>query len=741
MAAAAVDVTATIDDFVRTLSFGPDCIVDNILAGGTKNISASVTVGHRLTAINSIHISNRVELKALVLQLVAGGAKELTATFEEADSFGAKVSIEDSVIFDGAKSEVEQPDLAAVRELKSMVASPGTADDAIGLGGADDNALASESHSSADLSRAGSDPSLCDFNINDQSSELSGPEPDLPVFEKIKTSVRAEDSQHRYPGNYHEVSVKGRIAMAVAKANPDCCVLCVVQDVNPLAEIELLAMAQSRRLIAVDLGVKLRLRPQPEVFAKLFTEAMHSGAWFVVVNAHKSINTCLHFSELLEDARKSNAIHTDARIIVGLEPHPHFPPGLLKGAVVMKLVSSFQGSAIMSDSMATSMSRIRLVTANEMTASQLLPAARLGSSIVAAQKPPAKKRVRISAAVDIVDIAPREVTRRPASREAPIDVYGTVALLKSFTGVLNDQFLCVKAAGEPGRFAVGSSLGNVYFLDSLGNSLLQAHAHNASIWDVSFQGKYEFATGSEDGTVATWSLRCTTADLAAETSELTPTTVTTFGADIYSATYLKNQCPSPIIIGGLQDNIVIRVPTSDTVNVVPIQMNAQVIDCLPSQSVALVGSGDGSVSVVDVDNAKVVGVMLEHSRKVPALTVRDDNQFFTGSFDSSILSWDLRIPGGVTSPVEMNGTEAITRIVHTLQLKNYVTGLHVDGVHLAASVGENLYLWDVRKLNTVLGGYAQCWKGLSRGICVQSMSNLIVTASPDRVVRFWNFVS
>jgi WD40 repeat protein len=592
------------------------------------------------------------------------------------------------------------------------------------------------------------------------------PTPGLLEFEKMKLSMRGDDLRSLFPGgasytqatsDVAEMTVKGRIKRALDRVQPGQCVICVTQDVNPIAEIELLALAQQKRVVAIDLSVKLRLRPKPEVLAAQFAEAMRTGAWFVMVNAHKSISTCLVFEELLEDAleHKLEGFDPNARIIISLEPHPHFPKELAHNAVVIKLVSTFYGSSIMSDSMAASVSRTRLVTADAMTQSQINGCSIRNSITTPAPttsvQKPAKKHVRISAAVEIVDIAPREVVK-PPKRDCPIDVSGSVALFKTFSGVGNDKFLCVQCAGEPGRFAVGSSCGNVYFLDSLGNSLLQAHAHNASIWDVSFNDKFHFATGCEDGTSAAWKLGATPTGDTANDAVLVPTAATSLGSDVYCVCYLKNVNPSPLLIGGLHNSLVIREAESDAVHLVPIPSNAQVVDCLPSSATALVGGGDGSVCVIDVATTKPLGTLVDHTRKLPALAVRDDNQFFTGSFDSSILSWDLRVPGGVTSSVQTGGvgaaagaassvvTELSAHTMHTLKLKNYVTGLDVDDVHLAASVGENLYLWDVRKLQTVLGGFPQGWKGLSRGIKVQSMAHLVVTASPDGFVRFWNFV-
>ncbi|KAK7201380.1 WD domain, G-beta repeat [Novymonas esmeraldas] len=587
------------------------------------------------------------------------------------------------------------------------------------------------------------------------------PTPGLLEFEKMKLSMRGDEMLRHLPpgvGGAHgggapsdvaEMTVKGRLRRALDRVEAGYCVICVTQDVNPIAEIELLALAAKRRVVAFDLSVKLRLRPKPEALAAQFAEAMRSGAWFVMVNAHKSISTCLVFEALLQDAHEHNLEGFDpsARIIIGLESHPHFPQGLVHHSVVIKLVSNFQGSSFLSDSMAASISRARLVTADALTQSQIggRPGrASLTSAVATATvQKPGKKQVRISAAVDIVDIAPREIVKAP-KRDCPIDVSGSVALFKTFSGVSGDKFLCVRSAGEEGRFAVGSSCGNVYFLDSLGNSLLQAHAHNASIWDVSFNDKFHFATGCEDGTSAAWKLGASLGGGSTDDAVLVPTAATSLGSDVYCVCYLKNMNPSPLLIGGLHNSLVIREAGSDAVHLVPIPSNAQVVDCLPNSATALVGGGDGSVCVVDVTTTKPLGTLVDHTRKLPALAVRDDNQFFTGSFDSSILSWDLRVPGGVTSSVQGGAATATSELaahtMHTLKLKNYVTGLDVDDVHLAASVGENLYLWDVRKLHTVLGGYPQGWKGLSRGVKVQSMAHLVVTASPDGFVRFWSFV-
>ncbi|KAG5493646.1 hypothetical protein JIQ42_02020 [Leishmania sp. Namibia] len=865
------DVVTTVEALNASFSFDPDCHIDRVLPDASQELVKQVLwAKSRVSAVDCRPVADSPELKAALLTAVmqrhsarstTGRERtmstaaavfpetRITVTFERTDEHASKVSIEGSVVSNGAVSKVEAPSSAAVQSLISEIAPPSSEEpppalpaidadlrgsfrrtmsghpgvaaallkESLGVGSPSSNAASSRrstlstapsgapkpatqrlsspppppqpalrrssskgSNASSDLddSEAASEASSSDFDTvricqlrGTSPSEscdtaaaaaaaqagAESPTPGLLEFEKMKLSMRGDELLRHLgcgAGNYGtissdvaEVTVKGRITRALDRVEMGHCVICVTQDVNPIAEIELLALAAKKRVVALDLSVKLRLRPKPEVLAAQFAEAMRSGAWFVMVNAHKSISTCLVFEELLEDAHKHKLKGFDpsARIIIALESHPHFPKALVHHAVVIKLVSNFQGSSFLSDSMAASVSRARLVTADALTQSQIGgPSARSSQLSVAPKatvQKPAKKHVRISAAVDIVDIAPREVVKVP-KRDCPIDVSGSVALFKAFSGVSGDKFLCVQSAGEEGRFAVGSSCGNVYFLDSLGNSLLQAHAHNASIWDVSFSDKFHFATGCEDGTSAVWKLGASLGGVLTDDAVLVPTAATSLGSDVYCVCYLKSMSPSSLLIGGLHNSLVVRDAESDAVHLVPIPSNAQVVDCLPNSATALVGGGDGSVCVVDVVATKPLGTLVDHTRKLPALAVRDDNQFFTGSFDSSILSWDLRVPGGVTSSVEGGAaaTELSAHTMHTLKLKNYVTGLDVDDVHLAASVGENLYLWDVRKLHTVLGGYPQGWKGLSRGVKVQSMAHLVVTASPDGFVRFWSFV-
>ncbi|RNF25337.1 uncharacterized protein Tco025E_02361 [Trypanosoma conorhini] len=414
-----------------------------------------------------------------------------------------------------------------------------------------------------------------------------------------------------------------------------------------------------------------------------------------------------------------------------MEAHPHFPQFLLKHAEVTKMQNSLSASGT-EMSMVKSLSRKRLVTAGSLCLRKNSDASALATPGLVLGTPAKKRRVRINTSVDVVDIAPRDVM--VVTRERSLHINGAIALRSAFTGVPGDKFLCVVSAAVEGRFAVGSSMGNVYFLDEVGNSLIQAHMHESAIWDVSFKGRYQFATGCEDGNAVEWIFETG----GAEGVALSPNLSTSLGNDVYCLTYLHGEPNSPLLVGGLSHSLILCSDNHE-VRRLDISSNAQVMDCIPAGPTVLVGGSDGSLTAVDVNSGSVLTSFKGHSRKLPALTVRDANQFFTGSFDSTILSWDYRATDSPTGKPLM-GELPTASVAHALKLKNYVTGLHCNDVHLAASVGENLYLWDVRNLKEVLGGYPQAWKGLSRGVRVNSASRCVVTASQDGYVRFWSFV-
>lgn len=737
---------ATVSDVSVSIMVAADCNVMEVLAHGADVVRQHLTQRHRITSINNTPIKDRCELRQLLNAMAPNSVIEVeyNLAFEHAklveiqnsvECNGALSALAPQKSFDeGSSSAEEQEDPLPIDMSKSL--------------GASLSLMQSAAHNTDDPSGI--------FQPSDSPRLLA-----FDAVEGMDATLRVKEARE-----VRMATIRQKLHRALTKVKQGCCVICVCVEVNPIAELELLAMQLNQPIHVVDLGVKLRLRPKPEAVAARLIECMRQGAWFIVTHAHKSINTLRHLEQLVDEMRTHNLtnVHENARILLCTESHPHFPMGLAAGAVLTRVQSSFACSSILSVTLAslTSTACCRLVqrgydegpSVTDPTLFRSINSAQASgphlaesiakhsntSMVSIAPAPARKKRVRLNAAVDIVDIEPREVltggmgqsTKNQSGK--PIDVSGSVALRSTFGGIVNDKFLCVKNAGDPGRFAVGSSLGNLYFLDEHGSSLLQVHAHDACIWDVSFRNKYDFATGSEDGSAAQWNFSTNLLDTESplggegETS-LEQRVASMLGADVYCVAHVheRNDLDSPVVAGGLANQLLLQTSSAPACSI-PTPSNCQVISAFRERPTVLVGGGDGSVAFVDIQpsGGTIVRVVQDHSRKVPTLTIRDANQFFTGSFDSTIRAWDHR--------------DNSCHATHTLKLKNYVTGLSVDGNHLAASVGENLYLWDVRKLNEVLGGYPQGWKGLSRGIVIQSEKRLVVTASPDGNVRFWNFV-
>lgn len=791
----------SVSDLSSSVSVAVDCQVTEILPHCADLVFLNLTTNHRIVSINGQPMKDRSELRAVLTSIPASAVVEVEYVL--AMEHGKRVDISNSVECNGQQSAVNEEaaskEKSAANESQSeveeeedmegttLIASAGAASlrvpagSVLGAQRSPRGGAAHQSHpadhamdSSARRSPIGSRGNVGNSSgaLADQSVRLGYEEnfsgfflpesPRLLAFDEVEgmdasmAAARINKSREE-----HQASIRSKLHKAVSKVKPGCCVICVCVEVNPIAEIELLALQLKQSICVVDLGVKLRLRPKPEQLAQQLVECMKSGSWFIFTHANKSISSLRTLELLVKEMREHNmqGVHSDARVIICTEPHPHFPVLLTVGAVITRIHTSFANSSLMSVTLASSTSAAactRLVIASgslshsssaspKSTTTNTSTTSEGGTAVQVPSSAPSslttlnakKKRVRLSAAVDIVDIEPRELLAGNAGGAGgksqstkPIDVSGSVALRNTFSGILNDKFLCIKPAGDAGRFAIGSSLGNVYFLDGHGNSMLQVHAHDACIWDLAFHSKYHFATASEDGSATQWQFTTEVDETEVDGGEpgLEQTITTMLGADVYCTSFVNSSDPhTPLVAGGLSSHLLIQ-KRDGTTSFLQTPSNCQVIAPFPDTNSLLVGGGDGSIAIIDVSSSggAVTAVLSDHTRKVPTLSVRDANQFFSGSFDSTIRAWDYR--------------QGSSHATHTLKLKNYVTGLSVDDVHLAASVGENLYLWDIRKLNEVLGGYPQGWKGLSRGICVQSDSKLVVTASPDGNVRFWHFV-
>lgn len=485
---------------------------------------------------------------------------------------------------------------------------------------------------------------------------------------------------------------------AVDRVGLGNCIIILTDLHNPVGEIELLAESLKREVVLVPCGVKLRHRLTGQQLTEKVIDAFRTGKWVVLSDANKSIATLAALESVLMDCRSRNleGCSPNARVFICMEPHPHFPPNLAHGCVTMRFQSSLAHSQHLIETMHSSVSRRELLTRGD-------PEGSTGDV----------RKVRISADVNVVEIEEREIYEHPKTPKV-VDVTGTVTQIATFQGVTNDKFLCVSSAGSAGRYAVGSSLGNVYIIDSEGRLSLSFHAHNASVWDVSFTSSLQCATGSEDGTAVRWK---------AANNMMEKVVCAAIGSDIYALKHLRSDNDSPFVVGGLAPTLSF-VPPSGKITSLTMPSSVQALAVWGDGNRVVVGAGDGSICYVDSTTQAITNVVEEHRKKVPCITI-DGDTLISGSFDSTIRMWDLRT--------------SLARPIHVLRLKDYVTGLDLDEDILAASVGENLYLWDVRKINEVLGGIPGAWKGLSRGVKVDSDNRTIVTSSPDGNVRIWKF--
>ncbi|CBH17201.1 hypothetical protein, conserved [Trypanosoma brucei gambiense DAL972] len=761
-------VVTTVERLVATVGISADCRIECHASDGDKDVKSKLCFGTRIVGVDGHMVTDSGELREL---LHSRRGNTVLIAFERVDCYGERVELRGSVECNGVSSSVAPQNLTETQrnrvangKRQSDVEKPSSLVSSASSSPAESVSAAisfpSVAKRCSDEVEVGHDEggsqlafSFSNFSLPELSGKVNqipgkeagsiteGLTPSLLEFEQLKVLGRGSDmnsangvtsSSHRPASSSR--TIRRSLAAALDGVEIGSCIICVYQDVNPIAELEFTAAKMGASVLTVDLGAKLRRRTRPEEFGEQFVSAMTEGKWFVMVNAHKSISTCGVLEDLMREARARNfeGFNPKARVIICLEPHPHFPRFLINHARVVKVRSSLSTSlTVLSHTMTASMTRDRVVTGGSFctigeTSENRDDPGRQGRG---------KRRVRINAAVDVVEIAPREVIETQLVREEHLSD-GRLALCATFSGVPGDRFLCVDVAGEDGRFAVGSSMGNVYFVDRFGKSLLQTHVHDSSIWDLSSHDKFHFATACEDGTCVEWAF-----DLdCGEDVVLTPSYTASLGNDAYCLSYVKSlgsQYPF-LLLGGLRHELLLLRGGGNTSMRISIPANAQVVDAFGNEPVALVGGSDGTVMAVNVDVGLSVVQFAAHTRKLPALTVRNSNNFFTGSFDSTILSWDYRTPKPVAG-IAPNSTSTAD-ITHTLKLRGYVTGLHVNDMYMAGSVGENLYLWDVRKLGEVLGGHVQAWKGLSRGIRVDSVERRIITASQDGVARVWTFV-
>lgn len=494
------------------------------------------------------------------------------------------------------------------------------------------------------------------------------------------------------------------LSSALNKVSKGRCIIGVCDaQFNPAEEIKILADELGVPApVVVDFGVKLRSRVSKEQFARTFEEAMKAGRWLVIARSTKSMSLLSLLAALVEELHNNDLRDVDdaARIIISAEPHPHFPAALTHKSKTLRIKTSFSQSSIMYESIGNSVSALRIASDQESA-------------------PKANKKVRMSSAVSVVDIESRDITKteKPSAPRAQVNVSGTVRLKAEFSALAHDKFFGIcYAAADKSRLALASSLGNVYVVDDSGSSLVSFHVHEAAVWDVSFSSEYDFVTGGEDQSAVVWSRD------DVEKDSLVCREVVKCANDVYAVRHTNSKLC--VAVGGLMPKMTLLGLSTSKVQHVALPTSLQALSPLGDNCI-VGGGGDGSVFVVDTTSSTVVSTASQHTKKCPCVTAYG-TMVISGSFDCTIRSWDSRTSGQSS---------------HTMKFQHYVTGVAADDNYLAACVGDNLYLWDVRNLSVVLGGQPQAWSGLSRAICIDADARTIVTASPDGVARFWSFAT
>jgi WD40 repeat protein len=717
--AASYDVTCTAEDVYASIQFEADCTVGVVDSHAPDSIRIAVAFGDRVVAVNEDNVGDRAELRAALANLGAATAKLYFQTAEDAEAAAlqhsqaelgnvtvddepAKVSKKEA---DGADTDEENEAMAELFELVSADGTPANGSTprlkpvspAAGGGrlpGAGASQGAGHGHD-ASIRLAAFET----FNTSNSASGLFA-----PMFKSLREKISSAVS----------TIALGRVILMVTESG-----------VTPVGEVELVAKQLGADILTLDFGVKLRHRVSETELSAKVADGMKQGKWILVRRAVKSVGLLNAFAALLVECHANNLkdVSDNTRVFVVTEAHPHFPNSLTEQCISVKVKNSLATSALFYESIGNSVAALRRhIEPMDLGGTSVGRSFQQStSSVVASSAAPAKKkRVRMSAQVDIVDIEAREVFRatRPPPKEkaAHINVAGTIKLKHKFEALPHDKLFGISMGGADDRFAFASSLGNVYVVDDQGTMLLSMHASESAVWDVAFSGKHRFVTGGEDASAIMWEHDND------ETDVVDPKFKLACSSDIYAVAFTGDA--SMVAAGGLMTKLVLRGTETGLSSEIPLGTSMQSIAPIHTRGIAG-GGGDGSIFMVDTERGAVVSAWKQHRKKAPAIAVVG-NSIISGSFDSTVCITDARAPNTAAAQ-------------HTMKFQNYVTGLAADENHLAACVGDNLYLWDLRNLGKVLGGFPQAWPGLSRAIKIVSATDTIVTASPDGVARFWSF--
>ena len=422
---------ATPAEVHNSLRFEADCTVGNVEPHATPSIAAAVKVGDQVTHIGEDEVTDRAELRSQLAHLP--DTTQIQFTFVHGNRTtgppATSTDFESSVTLNGATCAFATARSGMSKEEAEEEADYRQRMEAFVKVGA----------------KAGA-PGLAEFTAAGDAQEAR----------TLRTTLRS----------------------ALAKVEPGRCVIGIGDaQFNPVDEVKILADELKRTApVLIDFGVKLRHRASKEQIRTRFVDAMEKGQWFVVLRSTKSIVLLGYLGALFEELHeneeeKKKALHPEARLIICGEPHPHFPPALVKGSKCLQIKTAFEQSSLMYESVASSMSALRIAVASDQDAVQ------------------PNKRVKIASAVTVVDIDPREVSKQDRPPPRPqVNVAGTVKQKATFAALPHDKFFGISFAGNRNRIALASSLGNVYIVDDSGSSLMSFHAHDAAVFGYAQQG-------------------------------------------------------------------------------------------------------------------------------------------------------------------------------------------------------------------------------------------------------------
>ena len=110
-----------------------------------------------------------------------------------------------------------------------------------------------------------------------------------------------------------------------------CILIHCYPDTAPAYLVDRVAAQRSATVVTYDAGLPMFRRPNNADTYERMRSILCSGMWLMVLNATKSITLLQNIDALLDDLSGTNGgtvrFHSDSRIFLMVEPHPHFRRG------------------------------------------------------------------------------------------------------------------------------------------------------------------------------------------------------------------------------------------------------------------------------------------------------------------------------------------------------------------------------------------------------------------------------